>query len=84
MASKINIRVLYFAQIREATKIKREILELSQNATLEDLIKLIHVRYPEVRNVKNFKISVNYQFVKPDANLGNEDEVAFLPPISGG
>ena len=84
MASKIQITVLYFAQIREATKVKREILELSPNATLKDLINLIHRRYPELRAVKNFKTSVNYHLVKPDAILKNEDEVALLPPISGG
>lgn len=84
MASKIQITVLYFAQIREATKVKREILELSPNTTLKDLINLIHRRYPELRTVKNFKTSVNYHLVKPDAILKNEDEVALLPPISGG
>ena len=76
--------MLYFAQIREATKIKREILELPHNATLKDLINLIYRRYPGLRNVKNFKTSVNYHLVKPDAILRNEDEVALLPPISGG
>lgn len=80
----MHITVLYFAQIREATKIKRETFELSPNVSLRDLIKIIHTRHPELSNVKNFKTSVNYQLLNPDTILRDEDEVAFLPPISGG
>ena len=84
MASNIQVTILYFAQVREATKVKRETLELSKNASVMDLLSIIRSRYPKLRNMSNFNTSVNYKLVNSCAILRDKDEVALLPPISGG
>jgi molybdopterin converting factor subunit 1 len=84
MTSNIQITVLYFAQVREATKVKKETLEISKNTSVTDLLSLIRTRYPELRNVIDFNTSVNYKLVNSDAILRDKDEVALLPPVSGG
>lgn len=84
MTSNIQIIVLYFAQVREATKVKKETLEISKNSSVTDLLSLIRTRYPELRNVIDFNTSVNYKLVNSDAILRDKDEVALLPPVSGG
>ena len=83
---KIHVTVLYFAQIHETTRKKQEIIELSTNTSIKDLISIILSRYPNIKNIKNVKISVNCQIVNTNSNpiLKNDDEVALLPPISGG
>jgi molybdopterin converting factor subunit 1 len=84
MISDIQITIHYFAQVREATRIKYETLKLSRDTSVMDLLSLIHTRYPKLRNVNNFSTSVNYQLVKSNTILRDKDEVALLPPISGG
>ena len=84
MVSDIQITIHYFAQVREATRIKYETLKLSRDTSVMDLLSLIHTRYPKLRNVNNFSTSVNYQLVKSNTILRDKDEVALLPPISGG
>lgn len=84
MTSNIQITVLYFAQVREATKVKKETLEISKNTSVTDLLSLIRTRYPELRNVIDFNTSVNYKLVNSDVILRDKDEVALLPPVSGG
>lgn len=86
MMPKIRVTVLYFAQIHETTRKKQEIIELSTNTSIKDFISIILTRYPNIKNIKNVKISVNYHIVNSNANpiLKNNDEVALLPPISGG
>jgi len=84
MISDIQITIHYFAQVREATRIKYETLKLSRDTSVMDLISLIHTRYPKLRHVNNFSTSVNYQLVKSNTILRDKDEVALLPPISGG
>lgn len=61
-------------------------MELSTNTSIKDLVSIILTRYPNIKNIKNVKISVNYHIVNSNSNpiLKNDDEVAFLPPISGG
>ncbi len=84
MTSNIRITVLYFAQVREATKVKKETLEISKNSSVTDLLSLIRTRYPKLRNVSDFNTSVNYKLVNSDVILRDKDEVALLPPVSGG
>ena len=84
MASNIQVTILYFAQVREATKVKRETLELSNNASVMDLLLIIRSRYPKLKNMNDFNTSVNYKLVDSRAILRDKDEVALLPPISGG
>ena len=83
---KIRVTVLYFAFIHEITRKKEEIMELSTNTSIKELILIILTRYPNIKNIKNMKISVNYRIVNSNSNsiLKNDDEVALLPPISGG
>ena len=83
---KIRVTVLYFAFIHETTRRKEEIMELSTNTSIKELISIILTRYPNIKNIKNIKISVNYRIVNSNSNLilKNADEVALLPPISGG
>ena len=83
---KIRVTVLYFAFIHEITRKKEEIMELSTNTSIKELILIILTRYPNIKNIKNIKISVNYRIVNSNSNsiLQNNDEVALLPPISGG
>ena len=61
-------------------------MELSTNTSIKELISIILTRYPNIKNIKNIKISVNYRIVNSNSNLilKNADEVALLPPISGG
>ena len=61
-------------------------MELSTNTSVKDLISIILTRYPNIKNINNIKISVNYHIVNSTSNsiLKNDDEVALLPPISGG
>jgi sulfur-carrier protein len=83
---KIRVTILYFAFIHEITRKKEEIMELSTNTSIKELISIILTRYPNIKNIKNIKISVNYRIVNSNSNsiLQNNDEVALLPPISGG
>ena len=83
---KIRVTILYFAFIHEITRKKEEIMELSTNTSIKELILIILTRYPNIKNIKNIKISVNYRIVNSNSNLilKNADEVALLPPISGG
>ena len=86
MMPKIRVTVLYFAFVHETTRKTEEIMELSTNTSIKDLISIILTRYPNIKNIKNIKISVNYHIVNSNSNsiLKNDDEVALLPPISGG
>jgi molybdopterin converting factor subunit 1 len=82
---KIRINLLYFAFVKDKTGIEFELLDLPSDTTVKSLIKIILEKYPSLSNLMDMiQISVNYKIVDVDTILKDGDEVAFLPPISGG
>jgi len=84
MTLTIQIKMLYFARVRDITHIPNEVLEIKQISSTKDLLNLLYVKYPKLQDEKNLGISVNCLISKSDTILRNSDEVALLPPISGG
>lgn len=84
MTSSIQIKMLYFARVRDITQIPNEVLEIKQNSSTKDLLTLLYNKYPKLKDEKNLSISINCLVSKSNIVLRNLDEVALLPPISGG
>ena len=86
MPSQIHITVLYFAGAKDATGKRRESIKLPEDTTISELLSVISSTHPKIRNILNrMQIAVNYKVVVDvDAILKEADEVALLPPVSGG
>ena len=74
------ITVLAFARYRALLGFERVQVPLSQAATLAAL--LTDTRFEALP--KDALLAVNQAFVKRDAQLNGGDEVALMPPVSGG
>jgi molybdopterin converting factor subunit 1 len=85
MLSTINVNILYFAGSKEATGVRMESMELPKNASVKELLSNLSMMHPKIRDMINIiQISVNYNVVDEGTILNDGDEVAILPPISGG
>ncbi len=85
MPSQIHITVLYFAGAKDATGKRRESIKLPEYTTIRELLLEISSTHPRIRNILNsIKVAVNYKVVDVDTILKESDEVALLPPVSGG
>lgn len=85
MHSQIQITVLYFAGAKDATGKRRESIKLPLDTTIRELLLEISSTHPRIRNILNsMQIAVNYKVAGVDAILREADEVALLPPVSGG
>jgi molybdopterin synthase catalytic subunit len=81
----MRVRVLFFGQLKEIVGRGEEEAELSEGARLDDLFARYGQRYPELVNFRDSAVAaVNQVFVDWQAPLSAGDEVAFLPPVSGG
>jgi molybdopterin converting factor small subunit len=74
------ITVLTFARYRVLLGFERLQIPLSQGMTMAAL--LADTRFEALP--KDALLAVNQAFVKRDARLSNGDEVALMPPVSGG
>lgn len=81
----MRVRVLFFGQLKEIVGAAEEDAELSEGAKIEDLFERYNRRFPKFAEFRpSIAISVNQEYADAKVALSNGDEVAFLPPVSGG
>ncbi|MGC2330327.1 MAG: molybdopterin converting factor subunit 1 [Candidatus Acidiferrales bacterium] len=81
----MRVRVLFFGQLKEITGVAQEETDLSDGARVEDLFERYGRRFPKLADFRaSIAASVNQEYAAWRSPLTNGDEVAFLPPVSGG
>ena len=83
------MRVLYFAWVRQKIGTSEEEFALpSDVSTITDLVAALYARgggYAEAfADPMRVRAALNQEHVRFDAKLGDSDEVAFFPPVTGG
>jgi molybdopterin converting factor subunit 1 len=79
----MTVRVIFFAYLRERLGVREIRVELAPGAVVEDLRDELHRRY-DLRGVERLRLAVNRAYVDEGHSLHDEDEVALIPPVSGG
>ena len=81
----IQIRVLLFAELRERFNESEFMLQLSPQAKLIEVLEKIFPESAERHRQLSFlRLAVNHEFASLETLLQDQDEVALLPPMSGG
>jgi len=80
----VNVHVRLFASYREAAGVGHLQLELPPGSTVKDAIAEIARRHPLITEGRKVVIAKNREYVTADAALDDGDEVALIPPVSGG
>lgn len=81
----MRVTVRLFGQLREAVGAKELHVQLPDGAGAGALRSLLTEQYPAFgASDARLRVSVNREFAAADAPLADGDEVAFLPPVSGG
>ena len=81
----MNVRVQFYAQLRELTGIHELEVELPHGATVRELLEQIYVQKPALRaQDKSILVGVGLEFVDRNYKLKPADEIAVMPPVQGG
>ena len=75
--------VLYFASLRDAAGADREQVD-SAKTDARSLYAELRARHGFALAPDRLRVAVNGEFAAWDKALSDGDEVAFLPPVSGG
>jgi len=83
--STMRVQVLFFGQLKDLTGRSTESLPLADRATARDVLQHYSKEYPSILKLaSSLALSINQEYAAPDAPLHDGDEVALLPPVSGG
>lgn len=81
----MKVRVQFFAQLRDAIGISESAVEVSEGATVADLLDQLYARTPALSAWdKSILVGAGVEFVERDYVLRPNEEIAVMPPVQGG
>ena len=83
----VEIKVLFFAKSREIVGINEANIKIRPRLSGKDLLENILAAFPNLKILHdNFLLSVNQEYIENEQliEVCYGDEVAVIPPISGG
>ena len=83
----MRVRVLYFGVLKERFGATEEPVELADGATVSELVRVLRERSSNPAmgtGLESVAVAVNREYATAAAVLRDDDEVALLPPVSGG
>ncbi|MFQ5879945.1 MAG: molybdopterin converting factor subunit 1 [Dehalococcoidia bacterium] len=81
----MTTKVLFFAGLYGRTGVRETTVELPQGSTVSELYQGLCQRFPGLADYRlNLLYAVNAEYVTASYLLHDGDEVAFIPPVSGG
>ena len=85
MTRPMLVTVQLFAVLRERVGLSELALELGPSPSADDVKRGVAERYPAVRELlAKTAVAVNRQYATPQTPIQPGDEVALIPPVSGG
>ncbi|WP_298547829.1 MoaD/ThiS family protein [uncultured Aquimarina sp.] len=79
----MELKVLYFGMIAEVTGCNEEIILLESNSNVDQLENLLKDKYQNLQHL-SFKVAIDKEISANDTLLNPNNEIALLPPFSGG
>ena len=81
----MRVKVLFFGVLKDIVGSAEESLEIPANSTVASLFEDYSQRFETLRDKRpSILFARNREFATPETSLCDQDEVAFLPPVSGG
>jgi molybdopterin synthase catalytic subunit len=81
----MKVHVLFFGMLKEVAGRSSELFELPEDSSAQSLLAILMEKYPGIReSLASIAIAVNQHYRPPDTKLRDGDEIALLPPVSGG
>jgi molybdopterin converting factor subunit 1 len=81
----MRVRVLFFGMLKDLAGKSSDTLDLPEGATVRGLLARVESQIPRLKDsLASLAVAVNQQYAAPETELKADDEVALLPPVSGG
>ena len=85
VSQSVRVKVLFFGRLKDVVCHAEESFDLTEVSTIEQLFAAYAARHPELAKYRSSVVaSCNQEFASWNTPLRSGDEIAFLPPVSGG
>jgi molybdopterin converting factor subunit 1 len=81
----VRVRVLFFGMVKDAAQRGTEDLDVPEGSVLSEVLAHYVQIMPALKSLMpSVAVSINQEYAGPEAKLKEGDEIALLPPVSGG
>jgi len=82
---KQSLSIKLFASLRQAMRSDEIKINIDNEITVSQMKKIVFESYPNLKKLNvPFLVAVNHKFAKDSVVISTKDEVALIPPVSGG
>ncbi|HEY0653352.1 MAG TPA: MoaD/ThiS family protein [Chryseosolibacter sp.] len=78
-----NFKIKAFGITKEILGRKETVIEVDAT-TVEELKNYLYQTYPKLAGLKSLFIAVNHSYAEAGQTIAETDEIALIPPVSGG
>ncbi|MBC8047346.1 MAG: MoaD/ThiS family protein [Fimbriimonadaceae bacterium] len=78
------MKILAFGIVKDIFSNSIVEIDLKDNATIDELKILLEQKYPRLNQLGSYMVAVNNEYASASDVLHKGDEVAVIPPVSGG
>lgn len=80
----MQVKVMAFGIAKDIFETNLLELDVQEQCSVQDLKNYIESTYPKFKALGSYMIAVNKEYALPDLILHSADEIAIIPPVSGG
>ena len=81
----MRIKVFFFASCRDIAGCREKEWEIAEGATVGELRSRLNAAFPRLSRLRgSLAVAVNTEYSNDSMALSDGDEVALIPPVSGG
>jgi molybdopterin synthase catalytic subunit len=81
----VRVKVLFFGMLKDIVGRAEDHIELAENARVDSVFSRYARDFPRLSDLESsIVLACNHEFCDRSASVHEGDEIAFLPPVSGG
>jgi len=80
----MEVNILLFGITKDLVGKQKINLEIPKSSTVSDFKKILQEKYPELIELNSLAIAVNNEYAFDHVVIKAHDEIALIPPVSGG
>lgn len=80
----MTVHIMAFGIAKEIFGSASVVMEVRDGCSVQTLKQDLQGKYPGLAQLSSFLIAVNNQYATGEQQLAPEDEIAVIPPVSGG
>lgn len=80
----MKIKILAFGIAKDIFGSTSVNLEMANDSTVYNLKYTLEQQYPRLKQLASYMVAVNNEYALPGDGLHERDEIAIIPPVSGG